>query len=121
MRVHGAVGKTRRWTDNRGRFRGATVPGIRLTISRCGFRFDNTGTRQGLPYTDREGSDRDGGVGDANIAASGGVSAMSDRSDGCDRAIRIEDVRLGYVESVREVEIEGTQSGIGRLSGSALG
>ena len=46
---------------------------------------------------------------------------MFDRFDGCDRAIRIEDVRLGYVESVREVEIEGIQSRIGRLSGSALG
>lgn len=33
--------------------------------------------------------------------------------DGHDRAIRIENIRLGYVESVREVEIEGTQSGIG--------
>lgn len=38
---------------------------------------------------------------------------MFDRFDGCDRAIRIKDVRLGYVESVREVEIEGIQSRIG--------
>lgn len=32
-----------------------------------------------------------------------------------------QDVRLGYVESVRQVLIEGTQSGVGTMTGAALG
>ena len=32
-----------------------------------------------------------------------------------------QDVRLGYVESVREVQIEGTRSGVGAVGGAALG
>ncbi len=32
-----------------------------------------------------------------------------------------QDVRLGYVESVRQVLIEGTQSGVGAVTGAALG
>lgn len=32
-----------------------------------------------------------------------------------------QEVRLGYVESVRQVLIEGTQSGVGTMSGAALG
>lgn len=33
----------------------------------------------------------------------------------------VQEVRLGYVESVREVLIEGTQSGVGTMGGAALG
>lgn len=38
-----------------------------------------------------------------------------------DQVRQAQDVRLGYVESVRQVMIEGTKSGVGALSGAALG
>jgi outer membrane lipoprotein SlyB len=38
-----------------------------------------------------------------------------------DQARREQTVRMGYVESVREVKLEGTRSGIGAGSGAVLG
>ncbi len=55
------------------------------------------------------------------VAASGCAPGVSGRSYGRDEALQAQDVRLGYVESVRPVEIEGTRSGVGGLSGSVLG
>ena len=55
------------------------------------------------------------------LAASGCAPGVSGRSYGRDEALQAQDVRLGYVESVRPVEIEGTRSGVGAMSGSVLG
>ena len=38
-----------------------------------------------------------------------------------DQVQQAQEVRLGYVESVRPVMIEGTKSGVGAVSGAALG
>lgn len=55
------------------------------------------------------------------ITSGGCASSGSGRSYGRDQTLQAQDVRLGYVESIRQVEIEGTQSGVGAMSGSVLG
>lgn len=55
------------------------------------------------------------------LAAGGCAPGVSGRAYSRDEALRAQDVRLGYVESIRPVEIEGTRSGVGPMSGSVLG
>lgn len=55
------------------------------------------------------------------VALSGCPASMSGGAYSRTQAREAQDVRLGYVESVRQVTIEGTRSGVGALSGAALG
>jgi outer membrane lipoprotein SlyB len=55
------------------------------------------------------------------LVLSGCPASMSGGAYARGQVREAQDVRLGYVESVREVQIEGTRSGVGALSGAALG
>lgn len=55
------------------------------------------------------------------VALSGCAPSMSGRAYSRDQVAQAQDVRLGYVESVRQIVIEGTQSGVGTMSGAMLG
>lgn len=57
----------------------------------------------------------------AGLVLSGCPASMSGGSYTRDQARQAQDVQLGYVESVRQVNIEGTKSGVGAISGAALG
>ena len=55
------------------------------------------------------------------LMLSGCPASMSGGAYSRDQARQAQDVQLGYVESVRQVMIEGTKSGVGTLGGAALG
>ena len=57
----------------------------------------------------------------AGLALSGCPASMSGGAYTRDQARQAQDVQLGYVENVRQVLIEGTRSGVGAVSGAALG
>lgn len=57
----------------------------------------------------------------ATLALAGCPASMSGSSYSRYEAREAQEVRLGYVESVRNVTIEGTKSGVGAVSGAALG
>ena len=57
----------------------------------------------------------------ASLMLSGCPASMSGGAYTRDQARQAQDVQLGYVESVRQVMIEGTKSGVGTVSGAALG
>ena len=52
---------------------------------------------------------------------SGCPSSLSGSAYSRSQARSAQEVQLGYVESVRDVQIEGTKSGIGTAAGAALG
>ena len=56
-----------------------------------------------------------------SLVLSGCPSSMSGSSYTRDQARQAQTVRLGYVDSVRTVNIEGTKSGVGTIGGAALG
>jgi outer membrane lipoprotein SlyB len=56
-----------------------------------------------------------------SLVLSGCPASMSGGAYSRDQAREAQDVRLGYVESVRQVNIEGTRSGVGAVGGAALG
>jgi outer membrane lipoprotein SlyB len=56
-----------------------------------------------------------------SLVLSGCPASMSGGAYTRGQAREAQDVRPGYVESVRQVNIEGTRSGVGALSGAALG
>ncbi|MDP3139034.1 MAG: hypothetical protein Q8N17_22205, partial [Burkholderiaceae bacterium] len=55
------------------------------------------------------------------IAVSGCAPSMSGGAYTREQARREQSVRLGVVESVRQVQIEGTRSGIGPAAGAVVG
>ena len=55
------------------------------------------------------------------LMLSGCPASMSGGAYSRDQARQAQDVQLGYVESVRQVMIEGTKSGVGTVGGAALG
>ncbi len=55
------------------------------------------------------------------VVLSGCPASMSGGAYTRGQAREAQDVRLGFVESVRQVTIEGTRSGVGAVSGAALG
>lgn len=57
----------------------------------------------------------------ATLVLSGCPASMSGSAYSRGQVREAQDVRLGYVESVREVLIEGTKSGVGTVGGAALG
>ena len=57
----------------------------------------------------------------AGLVLSGCPASMSGGAYTRDQARQAQDVQLGYVESVRQVLIEGTKSGVGTVGGAALG
>jgi outer membrane lipoprotein SlyB len=57
----------------------------------------------------------------AGLVLSGCPASMSGGAYSRSQAREAQDVQLGYVESVRQVMIEGTKSGVGTLGGAALG
>ncbi|MDS4020793.1 MAG: glycine zipper 2TM domain-containing protein [Candidatus Competibacter sp.] len=57
----------------------------------------------------------------AGLALSGCPASMSGGAYTRDQARQAQEVQLGYVENVRQVLIEGTRSGVGAVSGAALG
>ena len=57
----------------------------------------------------------------AGLVLSGCPASMSGGAYTRSQAREAQEVRLGYVESVRQVLIEGTKSGVGAVSGAALG
>ncbi len=57
----------------------------------------------------------------ASLMLSGCPASMSGSAYSRDQARQAQDVRMGYVESVRQIMIEGTRSGTGALAGAALG
>ncbi len=56
-----------------------------------------------------------------SLVLSGCPASMSGGAYSRDQVREAQDVRLGYVESVRQVQIEGTRSGVGAVGGAALG
>ena len=56
-----------------------------------------------------------------SLVLSGCPSSMSGSSYTRDQARQAQTVRLGNVDSVRTVNIEGTKSGVGTIGGAALG
>ena len=54
-------------------------------------------------------------------AALAGCAGLGSSSYTREQARREQTVRLGYVESVREVKLEGTNSGAGAVAGAAVG
>ena len=56
-----------------------------------------------------------------SLVLSGCAPSMSGSSYSRYETREAQEVRLGYVESVRNVTIEGTKSGVGTVSGAALG
>jgi outer membrane lipoprotein SlyB len=61
------------------------------------------------------------GVLAASLVLSGCPASMSGGAYSRSQAREAQDVQLGYVESVRQVLIEGTKSGVGTVGGAALG
>ncbi len=57
----------------------------------------------------------------ASLLLSGCPASTSGSAYSRDQVRQAQDVRLGYVESVRQVTIEGTRSGVGAVGGAALG
>lgn len=57
----------------------------------------------------------------ASLVLSGCPSSMSGGAYDRSQARSAQDVYLGYVENVRQVQIEGTKSGVGTVGGAALG
>ena len=57
----------------------------------------------------------------AGLVLSGCPASMSGGAYTRDQSRQAQDVQLGYVESVRQVLIEGTKSGVGTVGGAALG
>ena len=57
----------------------------------------------------------------AGLMLTGCPASMSGGAYSRDQARQAQDVQLGYVENVRQVLIEGTRSGVGAVSGAALG
>lgn len=55
------------------------------------------------------------------LVLSGCISSRSGEVYSRDQARQIQDVQTGVVEHVREIVIEGTQSGIGAAAGGAVG
>lgn len=55
------------------------------------------------------------------VALTGCISSRSGKVYSRDQARHIQDVQTGVVEHVREIVIEGTQSGIGAAAGGAVG
>lgn len=55
------------------------------------------------------------------LALTGCISSRSGATYSRDQARHMQDVQLGVVETVREITIEGTQSGIGGVAGGAVG
>lgn len=55
------------------------------------------------------------------LVLSGCISSRSGGAYSRDQARHIQDVQTGVVEHVREIVIEGTQSGIGAVAGGAVG
>lgn len=55
------------------------------------------------------------------LMLSGCPASMSGGAYSREQSRQAQDVRMGYVESVREVLIEGTKSGVGTMAGAALG
>lgn len=55
------------------------------------------------------------------VALTGCISSRSGEAYSRDQARHIQDVQTGVVEHVREIVIEGTQSGIGAAAGGAVG
>jgi outer membrane lipoprotein SlyB len=57
----------------------------------------------------------------AGLVLSGCPASLSGGAYDRGQARQAQDVQIGYVESVRQVLIEGTKSGVGAVSGAALG
>lgn len=57
----------------------------------------------------------------AGLAAAGCATSRSGAAYSRDQARQESSVRMGVVESVREVTIEGTRSGVGAVAGGAVG
>lgn len=57
----------------------------------------------------------------SGLVLGGCASSMSGDVYTRQQAREAQDVRLGYVESVRNILIEGTKSGVGTVGGAALG
>ena len=57
----------------------------------------------------------------AGLMLTGCPASMSGGAYTRDQSRQAQDVQLGYVESVRQVLIEGTKSGVGTVGGAALG
>lgn len=57
----------------------------------------------------------------ASLMLSGCPASMSGSAYSRDQVRQAQDVRMGYVERVRQIMIEGTRSGTGALAGAALG
>jgi outer membrane lipoprotein SlyB len=57
----------------------------------------------------------------SSMLISGCASSLSGSAYSRSQARSAQEVQLGYVESVRDVQIEGTKSGIGTAAGAALG
>lgn len=55
------------------------------------------------------------------VALTGCISSRSGEAYSRDQARHIQDVQTGVVEHVRDIVIEGTQSGIGAAAGGAVG
>ncbi len=55
------------------------------------------------------------------VALTGCISSRSGATYSRDQARHMQDVQMGTVEAVREITIEGTQSGVGAVAGGAVG
>ena len=55
------------------------------------------------------------------VALTGCISSRSGEAYSRDQTRHMQDVQMGVVEHVREIVIEGTQSGIGAVAGGAVG
>jgi outer membrane lipoprotein SlyB len=61
------------------------------------------------------------GLASAVVVLSGCAPGLSGRDYSRDQARREQSVRMGVVESVRDVQIEGTRSGVGPAAGAVVG
>ena len=61
------------------------------------------------------------GVSATVLGLSGCVSTMSDSAYSRSQARQEMTVRMGVIESIREVSLEGSKSGVGGLAGAAVG
>ncbi len=55
------------------------------------------------------------------VTLTGCISSRSGAAYSRDQARHMQDVQMGTVEAVREITIEGTQSGVGAVAGGAVG
>ena len=55
------------------------------------------------------------------LSVGGCASSLSGSAYPRSQARTVQDVRLGYVEAVRNVRLEGTRTGVGTVGGAALG